>query len=132
MNKQTAKEYLPLVQAMADGKVIEMCDDKYENWITLSELNFTGPSSQYRIKQSPSLRPWKPEEVPVGVLIRIKNCPNPHNHDVEIILGRSSENNIAHIYTAFLLNRQAYPYLEDREYSTNGGKTWLPCGVPIE
>jgi hypothetical protein len=43
--KDTAK-YLPFVQVLADGKIVEY---------------------QVRIKPTPTLRPWKPEEVPVGL-----------------------------------------------------------------
>lgn len=131
MNKENAKEYLPLVQAMAEGKVIEMCDDKYENWVTLSELNFTGPSSQYRIKQSPSLRPWKPKEVPVGALMKRINEQLP-NFNRWMIGG--VDNQMLYLALPYLENNgQSFETaVKDWVHSTDQGKTWLPCGVPIQ
>lgn len=52
MNASNAKDYLPLVQALADGKVIqgncggEWKDDDYPS--------FSSPPSYYRIKPEPS------------------------------------------------------------------------------
>lgn len=51
MNKDNAKEYLPLVQALANGKVIQI--EIGGVWSNCSELNFVGMPSQYRIKPEP-------------------------------------------------------------------------------
>lgn len=51
MNKDTAKDYLPLVQAMAEGKVIQIkCDD---GWKDLVNVSFNNIPSKYRIKPEP-------------------------------------------------------------------------------
>lgn len=52
MNKKNAKDYLPLVQALADGKVIQMiCSDgTYED---LADPCFIGDAIRYRIKPEP-------------------------------------------------------------------------------
>ncbi len=57
MNIHTAKQFLPLVQALADGKTIQGCVDSVSgNWVdfeTGSEVDFTDPPDHYRIKPEP-------------------------------------------------------------------------------
>jgi len=53
MNKDNAKDYLPLVQAMAEGKAIEGYFELDEKWMQLVEVRFDAPASQYRIKPEP-------------------------------------------------------------------------------
>ena len=52
MNKDNAKDYLPLVQALAEGKVIQGVDGGGE-WEDMREVYFSQPSYQYRIKPEP-------------------------------------------------------------------------------
>lgn len=52
MNKDNAKDYLPLVQALANGKVIQVEVDG--KWIDMTgEMHFSGVPSDYRIKPEP-------------------------------------------------------------------------------
>lgn len=53
MNKYTAREYLPLVQALAEGKVIQGVMVASGEWEDMREVNFASPSYQYRIKPEP-------------------------------------------------------------------------------
>lgn len=58
MNKEEAKGLLPIIQAFADGKSIEMyleCDNK---WETCYNPAFN-PENKYRIKPEPKYRPFK-------------------------------------------------------------------------
>jgi hypothetical protein len=48
MNKDNAKDYLPLVQALADGKTVQLSDGN-GGWIE-GEIDFQYPVSEYRIK----------------------------------------------------------------------------------
>ena len=61
MTREEAKELLPIIQAFAEGKNVQVF---YENeWITLSEFNFDKCPNLYRIKPEPKYRPFKtPEE----------------------------------------------------------------------
>lgn len=52
MNKDNAKDYLPLVQALAEGKVIQLQVDNGE-WLDLDETKFNFEPSDYRIKPEP-------------------------------------------------------------------------------
>lgn len=52
MNAQNAHEYLPLVQALADGKTIQSTIDGV-NWLDMNDLKCTNPPEYYRIKPEP-------------------------------------------------------------------------------
>lgn len=52
MNKNTAKDYLPLVQALAEGKVIQVSG--VNGWVDVeAELSLCFAADQYRIKPEP-------------------------------------------------------------------------------
>lgn len=53
MNKHNAKDYLPLVQALADGKVIQSRWSGTSEWEDRKSTDFSMPISNYRIKPEP-------------------------------------------------------------------------------
>lgn len=57
MNRQQAKELLPIIQAFAEGKTIETlgCDG---TWVANEEQYFGKLPSCYRIKPEPKYRPF--------------------------------------------------------------------------
>jgi hypothetical protein len=118
MTKQNAKEFLPLVQALADGKTLQMLSDN-DGWVDINSAEFFYSPSSYRVKPEPKLRPWLPHEVPVGALIRFKGATSR-----SLIIASDYTNPIqasACYNTDFALSRF--------EHSLDYGKTWLPCGV---
>ena len=52
MNASNAKDYLPLVQALAEGKVIQL-KQAFEKWFDVDEVFFNADISSYRIKPEP-------------------------------------------------------------------------------
>ncbi|MBR7747442.1 hypothetical protein [Undibacterium baiyunense] len=50
MNKENAKDYLPLVQALAEGKTIQRIYGRDYEWTDVGEINFEIPVSWHRIK----------------------------------------------------------------------------------
>lgn len=54
MNKHNAHLYLPLVQALAEGKTIQ---HKSDIWLDLEDATFVDDPKRYRIKPEP--REWK-------------------------------------------------------------------------
>lgn len=64
MNKGNAAQYLPLVQAVADGKEIQHNAFGTE-WIVLHNPSFTESPERYRIKPEPR-EWWIVEHVPAG------------------------------------------------------------------
>lgn len=63
MNREQAKELLPIIQAFAEGKTVQTINENGE-WITCSCINFEFNSSpkSYRIKSEPKYRPFKDVE----------------------------------------------------------------------
>ncbi len=70
MTKEEAKQWIPLLQAFAEGKVIEYKGSSYDTWTDITEKFSFQDVSCYRIKPEPKYRLWKPEEVPVGKIIK--------------------------------------------------------------
>jgi len=119
LDREHWKKMLPIIQAFVDGKTI--LHDKYSS----DAFSFDSAPESYRIKPEPKLRPWKPEEVPVGALVRQKSIgPNVWRRVILLV----TEESIALVHRTqimlYLLNE-----LTDFEHSLDGGKIWLPCGV---
>jgi len=53
MNSQNAHEYLPLVQALADGKTIQFKEVVSNEWVDRDTCEFTYSAKYYRIKPEP-------------------------------------------------------------------------------
>ena len=97
MNKDNAKEYLPLVQAMADGKIIQLDlgnqDAPY--WRDVTDHSFGHEPHRYRVKPEPPkpreweawilpndhfYRAYKGDETPAGhKLIRVREIIEESN-----------------------------------------------------
>lgn len=61
MNRQQAKELLPIIQAFAEGKTIQVQEDI--NWCYLgNNADFNLSPQRYRIKPEPKYRPFKDKE----------------------------------------------------------------------
>ncbi len=131
--------------AQKEGKVVEFrCKDRNLNndrWLKadriLSNDNDILDKYKFRIKPTPTIRPWRPEEVPVGALIR----PKMGGWTPRVILyyGKVSSNSSMYVCYPFV-DTFTPPFsgdslggcLENREHSLDHGKTWLPCGVLSE
>ena len=62
MNRKEAAELLPIIQAYAEGKEIEIFDKTKRMWITAILPLFNCDSSSYRIKPESKYRPFKNAE----------------------------------------------------------------------
>lgn len=61
MNREQAKELLPIIQAFAEGKTIQVREDI--DWCYLgNETDFDLSPQRYRIKPEPKYRPFKDAE----------------------------------------------------------------------
>ena len=64
MTREEAKELLPIIQAFAEGKVIQYRNNSNE-WLDIgkySSVGFTRLPLDYRIKPEPKYRPFKTQE----------------------------------------------------------------------
>ncbi len=126
MNKDNAGQFLLLVQALHEGKTIQVYDIIH-GWTDIKEIKFDSSPESYRIKPEPKLRPWKPEEVPVGALFRSEYWGKG---SAALILGVSADKEqINYISVDGVTRAGLNSLLEYCEYSTDNGKTWKPCGV---
>ena len=62
MNRQQAKDLLPIIQAFAEGKPIEYRELGYEHWEEATTPTFNTASYEYRIKSEPKYRSFKNKE----------------------------------------------------------------------
>lgn len=61
MTREEAKEWLPIIQAFAEGKTIQI-KDKTGKWNDLYEPCWNYSPDKYRIKPEPKYRPFKTKE----------------------------------------------------------------------
>lgn len=114
MNREQTKEAIRVMQAFVDGKEVEY-QIRGGHWVAAIPPNWNWLNTQYRIKPTAKLRPWTADEVPLGAWIRCKKTPH-NRHLLGWVSGQA--------------DRDMWP--DEREHSTDGGKTWLPCGVVEE
>jgi hypothetical protein len=113
MTREQTIEAIGIMQAFVDGKDVEHLYDG--KWVKIYVPRWNWDDTQYRIKPTATLRPWTADEVPLGAWMRFKATPGER-----------------HIITCVTLTLALKKWLEDREHSTDCGKTWLPCGVMEE
>ncbi len=61
MTREQAKAILPIIQAYAEGKIIQYRTSNNE-WVDTYKPSFSDSSSNYRIKPEPKYRPFKDRE----------------------------------------------------------------------
>lgn len=128
----TKNQLRPIILAWLNDQPIQWRYNEHTPWededLTVSEClppvpNFNG--LDWRIKPKKKLRPWKPEEVPVGAIIRDLKFSSVTQLILSSIGGYVqvvSRNPVE-------LCEHSLEILVGRHYSTDGGVTWKPCGV---
>ena len=123
MTKENAHEYLPFVQALAEGKEIEVFNSDGE-WASIVNLNFNATPERYRIKPEKKIVPftWDDRELFRGKWVVKK---------VDLSIGKSKE----YLITCITDNEvhfgaSEYTYTEFMNYFTflDGS----PCGKEVE
>jgi len=116
VTREQTIEAIRVMQAYVDGKEVEVQRPIAGSvWLPASEPRWDWFNSNYRIKPTKTLRPWTADEVPLGAWMRFKLLPS-----TRLIISSGT------------LSINFKQWLEDREHSLDGGKTWLPCGVEEE
>lgn len=114
MNIEETKEAIRVMQAYVDGKEVQ-CLAPYKEWMAIDYPSWNFTSYTYRIKPTATLRPWTADEVPLGAWGR-----NPQYPKTRWLIDRTS------------IEENRIDWCKNYEHSTDGGKTWLPCGVVEE
>jgi hypothetical protein len=119
MTREQAEQMWPIIKAFGEGKTVQY-NSPCGGWENIQEPQFFEAPVSYRINPEYHLRPWKPEEVPVGALIKNRFLRS-------MILGCDNNGTcyVSHTAANFITGE----LLNDWEYSLDHGKTWLPCGV---
>ena len=118
MNKEQSREAGAVMIGWANGKTIQWRRRDQNEWFdiepacTATTLSWDWDEFEYRVKPEPKLRPWTADEVPLGAWMRFKNNPQDR-----VLIG----------WVSVQADRDLW--LDEREHSIDGGKTWLPCGV---
>ena len=60
MTREEAKNLLPIIQAFAEGKTIQILNKG--EWVDLYDTDFKSSIDKYRIKPEPKYRPFKTQE----------------------------------------------------------------------
>ncbi len=115
MNIEQTKEAIRIMQAFVDGKEVEWRYRVIEGWDTTNNPSWDWVACIYRIKPTPVLRPWAADEVPLGAWLRDKSDKAGRR----LLICAYEEEHRIH-------------WLINHEHSTDGGKTWHPCGVMEE
>ena len=131
MNIEQTKEAIKVMQAFVDGKEVECCDSVFEGLHTTNNPSWDWVACIYRIKPTPTLRPWTADEVPIDCWLRTHQGDNRYKWKpvtiqplgvitVPVDIGHSLK-----LHTWEFLSKNC-------EHSTDKGVTWLPCGVMEE
>ena len=118
MNKEQSREAGSVMIGWANGKTIQWRRRDQNEWFdiepacTATILSWDWDEFEYRVKPEPKLRPWTADEVPLGAWMRFKRNPQDR-----VLIG----------WVSVQADRDLW--LDEREHSIDGGKTWLPCGV---
>ena len=123
MTREQAREAAAVMLAWADGKEVEIRLQGIREWEPTDSPRWNWDNFDYRIKPTSTLRPWTADEVPLGAWLRSKRCGWK-----AVIIEITSDQNIG-IFGSYFSHQFV---LKNCEHSTDGGKTWLPCGVMEE
>lgn len=121
MNKQNAHLYLPLVEALAEGKMIEILENSNgcEDWEEAVELDFSCAPDCYRIKPGPEMIPLGPQDVPPGSVIR-----HVGSEYWSLVIYANRE--IVKLHDRGIKYEPLYPTYEIKR----PGEDWMPCHKP--
>lgn len=125
MTRERAKELEKngVLPAWREGWKIQVSSgkpDPFEDYKGTSP-DFGNTYWQWRVAPEPKIRPWGPSEVPVGAQVRFAG----NEQSLRMLIVSNMESHI-------LGDQARWTYAElckQMEHSTDGGKTWKPCGV---
>jgi hypothetical protein len=115
--------------------------NRYGDWEDIEQCHVWSYEFDVRIKPEPKLRPWRPEEVPLGAILkRVKILYNETDIDSlevgfeTVIVSKSPRCGLQCVsgkgVQTILADTEHWCNLPmTHEYSTDGGKTFKPCGV---
>lgn len=123
MTNEEIKKAGEVMIAAAGGATVQCSVKGLGDWVGgNAKPQWDWTRYDYRIKPTKTLRPWKPEEVPLGAQLT-------QTGQRWLIVGSNGERvafSTAGETTVQQLSDEGY------KYSTDGGITWKRCGVEVE
>ena len=103
MTREEAKEMLPIIQAWADGKIIQVREKG--RWVELCIDDFTRSPDMYRIKPEPKYRPFKSQEECWNEMLKHQPFGWIRNNDTQRLcnIGSIGRNNYGVVIDNFIL-----------------------------
>ena len=126
MTQQNAHLYLPLVQALADGKTIQTSNGYHWHDEPHQDFVFSMEPAGYRIKPEPVMVPLGPEDVPPGSVVRQQHYNKGVWHGVGFVTTDGVAINLER-ESKFL----TYQELNICEIK-RPGQDWMPCSKTAE
>ena len=126
MTKENAHLYLPLVQALAEGKTIQ-CRLPNMDWVdSCPFVGWKDHPANYRIKPEPKTVPLGPEDVPPGSVFRPVSFKeneyyNPLHVGMHMII----------LADTVLFTRKWAQMHEDGWLIKRPGQDWQPCSKQV-
>lgn len=97
-----------------------------EKWQRLADAINAKNQPKRRIKPERSLRPWKPEEVPVGAIL----IPGNNSQHAKMLIVETDRTGFYRTIFGKIEFLSYYNALQGGFlHSIDFGKTWHPCGV---
>lgn len=59
LSRETVKEFISILNAFSEDKVIQWYDDTIDKWVDVSVVGLEETANSYRIKPEPKYRPFK-------------------------------------------------------------------------
>ena len=122
MTRDETRNAILIMEAYMDGYEIQLCGKHWNpreslkpDWSDTDDPCWDFDNCYYRRKPTATLRSWTADEVPLGAWMRFKKVID----DRSVLAWTSTQ-------------RDRDMWLDEREHSTDNGKTWLPCGVVEE
>lgn len=130
--KAAAMAAQPAYQAWLEGKPIQyaaVSDPHWRDYRDSGEHPAIGKTKLiWRVKPTQKLRPWTMEEVPLNCWLRTYQGDNNYKWQPVTIQPRGVTSLPAEL--GYSLGLRTWEFLALQcEHSTDGGKTWHPCGV---
>lgn len=124
MTKDNARQYIPLLEALADGELEISRDGIWEECLCPA---FSADPDQYRRRPKPVMVPLGPEDVPPGSVVRQGHFER--THWILIVSAGSSS-----IRIGSEGQKISYEDLQHSlwEISRDGGKTWKRCEKEVK
>ena len=102
----------------ADGEEVQYSPKQGKGsgvWTSTDNPLWNWEHYDYRIKPTATLRPWTADEVPLGAWV-LEKANRERRWMITDVHDQEFRSDLLKLY----------------EHSTDGGKTWLPCGVVEE